>query len=739
MDGEQLLLEHGLLRVEITPRPFAFTVRRDGRRLLRDGGAWVADGTVQDRFVHLTEGMIAHEELAPLEPARYAEVVSASESAAELVLTLHGGRHARLCVELVSDDRIKLRLEADDDPLRLGLEWDRRSDERLVGLGARHGTDFDQGGRRIQLGADRRYTGPDCPPEMLADGGIPQGDYAPMPWCNSSRGYGAWIQTDANGTQFDLSGSRITLSTRAAAGPLRVTLFCARTPASRLRAFCRTTGLPALLPEWGYGFWKSRDFHERQEDVIDDWVGFRRNEIALDAIVIDSPWSTQYNTWEFNPHQFPDAAGMVRQLRDDGVRTVLWCTPWSNLDSSKGQIPPQAESERLHREPASNYAEGAERGHFVRAPSGEPYLNEWWMGTGSPIDFSSPEAERWWREQVKQILRLGVEGIKVDDGDGYYIGDEAVLADGRSGQQAAWDLGTLHRVSIQRALDEVHPGAGVLFGRSGWTGQQAVGSTWGGDQPSDFWSLRVLVVATLSAAASGISNWSHDIGGYLGHRLIERCRPELLARWLQFGCFTPLMQAHSKMPQEPWNYGDRIMALYRGYVLLHEQLVPYVRAAAATAARTGLPIIRPLCLTDPSDPRGWTLTDAYGYGPALWVAPVLDDGAREREVSLPRGDWIETWSGDRVRGGGETDVAAPLSRIPVWVRAGSIVVTYPASHVAAGLGDVDEGSRPLVATLWGKPRLGSTAVTLADGTRIGWRDGRWSAPADREIVFDVRD
>ncbi len=92
----------------------------------------------------------------------------------------------------------------------------------------------------------------------------------------------------------------------------------------------------------------------------------------------------------------------------------------------------------------------------------------------------------------------------------------------------------------------------MLFGRSGWTGQHATGLTWGGDQVSDFWSLRVLVVAALSGAASGISNFSHDIGGYLGHRLVERCPPELLVRWLQFGCFTPLMHAHARMPQEPW-------------------------------------------------------------------------------------------------------------------------------------------------------------------------------------------
>ena len=724
------------MRVEIALRPFAFTVRRRGRRLLRAGGVWVADGTVHDHFVHFTEGVLAREERSPRERAQRCDSFLSGDSGAVLELRLQGGRAARLRISLPADDRLAFELSADGAPLRLALEWDRRSEERLVGLGARHCTQVDQAGRDVQLGADRRYTGPDCPPDMLAAGGIPQGDCAPSPWLLSSRGYGVWVETFANGTRFDLAGERISVSTRAAGGPLRLPMLCDPTPASRLRGLCRLTGFPSLLPEWGYGFWKSRDVHEHQDDVLDDFDGFRRHEIPLDAIVIDSPWATQYNTWEFNPHQFPDAPGMISSMRADGVRTVVWCTPWVNLDSRDGQIPPQPESERLHREPASNYDAGAAAGHFVRDGDGEPFVTDWWMGTGSPVDLTSGAAEEWWRDQVKRVLSLGVEGIKADDGDGYYIPEDVQLADGRTGASAAWALGGLHRLSLQRALDEVHPGAGVLFGRSGWAGQQAVGLTWAGDQASDFWSLRVLVVATLAAACSGFSNWSHDVGGYLGHRLVERCPPELLVRWLQFGCFTPLMQAHGRMPQEPWNYGERVLDLYRGYVLLHEQLVPYVRAAAATAHRTGLPVIRPLCLVDPADPRGWTITDAYGYGPALWVAPVLDDGAREREVALPRGDWIETWSGTSVSGGCEVVVDAPLNRIPVWVRSGSIVVTYPAAHVARGLGDFDSSERPLVATLWGSPRLGSTAVRLADGTGISWRRGRWSVSgADRDVTF----
>jgi alpha-glucosidase (family GH31 glycosyl hydrolase) len=730
---EPIVLESRALRVTVALDPFAVEIRR-GRRLIRGLRLWAAHGQARDQFIQLTEGVIAAEELE-----RHVRVAKATRvkgpHSAEGRIELEAGL-GKVSVE-IDHERALIEFRPRPGPFRAGAEWEVRGGERFTGLGARHHEGFDQTGRRLRLGADRRYTGPDCPPDMLDVGGIPQGDYAPVPWLLASRGYALWVDCDGDGVEFDL-GQRVSVSTRTAAGTFRLHVFTDPTPAARLRHFLRLSGsLPSLLPEWAYGHWKSRDVYEHQRDVEDDFEGYARHGLPLDAIVLDSPWETQYNTWEPNPHQFVDFEGMVRRFRGNGVRTVVWVTPWVNLESVDGQRPPDHESERLHREPASNYEPGAHGGHFVKTAGGQPFIARWWMGTGSPVDFTSEAAESWWREQAKRTLRLGVEGIKADDGEGYYFPPDVRFADGRRGAQAAWRCGLLYRRSMQRALDEVHPGAGVLFGRSGWTGQQAVGITWGGDQASDFWSLETLVTATLTAAASGFSNWSHDVGGYLGEKLIARCPKELLLRWVQFGCFSPLMQAHGRFAQEAWTYDHQTLRVYRDYLVLHERLVPYVRAAAATAARTGLPIIRPLVLGDSRDERGWALGDQYGFGPALWVAPVLEEGAREREVALPRGDWIDFWTGEHHAGGAELLAPAPLECLPVYVRSGSILVTYPAEHVAAGLGDTPERERPLEATLWGKPPLGRAATRLADGTRIRWRDGEWRVDPSREVRFST--
>jgi alpha-glucosidase (family GH31 glycosyl hydrolase) len=737
-------LERGSITVDLAPAPLSLTVRRAGRRVAGPIVVRVRDGAIGDQWIQWTEGVVAHEELGDRIEVAHVDPARPGRDALRLALELDDGSAATLAVRLHADERVEIVFDAAPPEIwgpaerpvrRLELAWPGHPEQRFAGLGARHGLRVDQSGRTVRLGADRRYTGPNCPPDMLDIGGIPQGDCAPVPFVLSSRGWAAWLETEADGACFSL-GEEVELSAREAAGALRVHLFCAATPAARLRGYLRACGaFPALLPEWAYGHWKSRDVYEHQRDVEDDLEGYLRHELPLDAIVLDSPWATQYNTWEFNPHQFPDAPGLIARLRAHGVRTVVWVTPWVNLDSSEGQRPPDEESARLHREPASNYAEGAEAGHFVRGADGEPHVARWWMGTGSPVDFTSPAAEEWWREQAKRVLELGVQGIKADDGEGFYYPDNVRFADGSTGAQAAWGMGLRYRRSMQRALDEVHPGEGALFGRPGWTGQQSVGFTWGGDQASDFWSLRALLGATLSAAASGFSNWSHDVGGYLGEELMARCPKELLVRWVQFGCFTPLMHAHGRFEQEAWTYDAETLRLYREYVLLHERLVPYVRAAAATAGRCGLPVMRPLPLLDGADARGWAVADAYGYGPSLWVAPVLEAGAREREVDLPRGDWIDYWTGQELAGGGEVVADAPLGRIPVWVRRGALIVTYPAAHVAAGLGDTPERERPLEATLWGEPACGRAAARLADGTVVRWVRGEWSVTPQRAVAF----
>ncbi|HZA58375.1 MAG TPA: hypothetical protein VE523_04230 [Solirubrobacterales bacterium] len=160
--------------------------------------------------------------------------------------------------------------------------------------------------------------------------------------------------------------------------------------------------------------------------------------------------------------------------------------------------------------------------------------------------------------------------------------------------------------------------------------------------------------------------------------------------------------------------------------------MPYIRAAAATAARTGLPAMRPLCLVDPRDPDAWEIADSYMLGPALWVAPVLDEGARARTAYLPRGDWICWWTGERRAGGRWIEADAPLDRIPMWVREGSVIVAYPDDEVREGLGEEDPRRR-IEATLWGEPALGRARADLADGTVVRWGRSGWAVTPDRPL------
>ena len=314
------------------------------------------------------------------------------------------------------------------------------------------------------------------------------------------------------------------------------------------------------------------------------------------------------------------------------------------------------------------------------------------------------------------MLALGVEGIKADDGEGYYFPDDVALRRrARSGAEAAWALrrtSTGARCSARSTRCTRR--SGVLFGRSRLDrpagDRDAPGAA---TRPSDFWSLRALVAATLSGRGERLLELVAR-RRRLPRRAARRALParSCCCAGLQFGCFTPLMQAHGRFAQEAVDLRRaRRSTLYRGYVLLHERLVPYVRAAAATAARCGLPIIRPLLPDRSRRPR------AAGRSPTP-TATARRCGSRRcsrrarasARSSCRAATGSTTWTGERVaRRRRAWSRRRRSSAIPVWVRAGAIVVTYPAEHVAAGLGDRPERERPLEATLWGEPPLGRAA------------------------------
>ena len=526
-------------------------------------------GAAHDQFIQFTEGVLADE---GLEPRR------AGQCRARACSRGFGRPCRGVAAELLRRRR--------RERLRVGVLEDRRRDWRFDGRGhaaaARAGLGPALGGAPGRAGrAPLHAAGPDragrparrrsaihrsgLPARDAPAGRDPPGRLRAGAVAALEPRLRGLVQTEANGTRFDLAGERIRSRRGPPPGRCGLTLLCARTAGRAASPAVPDDRVPALLPEWGYGFWKSRDVYEHQDDVLEDFRGFRRTGIPLDAIVIDSPWETQYNTWKFNPHQFPDAGddhGDARRRGADGRvgdavdqrrfprrpdpaagRSPSACT------ASPRRITPPAPPGAIS---SASGARGSRRA--VRRRSGgwggiAGRLHQPGGGSGGGASRLGRCSSSGWRGSRPTTARATTSPIDVR------------LADGRTGAEAAWALGGLHRGCLQRALDEVHPGAGVLFGRSGWIGQHATGFTWGGDQASDFWSLRALVVATLTR---GVQRHLELVPrrGRLPRPPARGARPpELLVRWLQFGCFTPLMHAHARMPQEPWHYSDRVLDL----------------------------------------------------------------------------------------------------------------------------------------------------------------------------------
>ena len=498
--------------------------------------------------------------------------------------------------------------------------------------------------------------------------------YQPIPFFMSLRGYGLWLDTYGEAI-FDLNVTeRYRVRIKVFTDRLRVVLFEGPQFPLILDRFTALVGRQQLPPYWAFAPWKARDYHRNQAEVNEDVDRYRELGLPASVILIDSPWATNYNTYEFNPKQFDDAAKMIAHLHDEGYKLVLWHTSWINdltniprEEGFAGKIPAMA----------SNFYEAEKKGYFLHRPDGAAYMGEWWKGEGSLIDFTNPAAKKWWRGQVGKAIAAGADGFKDDDAEGNFVGDVNYFS-GEDQRLIRNRYAVDYHHAVAEALTERKGKDWVLFQRSGTIGVHQQPFFWAGDNEASFSTgngLPTVVTAGLNAGMSGISLWMSDLGGY-----IKRARYDgddvLFDRWTEYSAFSPGMEVMSQMNLGPWNYGDDALRVFRMYSVLHMSLFPYRYAAAQESARNGLPMMRALVLMHQDDPEARVAETEYHFGPDLLVAPVLSPDT-ERAVYLPEGAWIDYWTGKRLAGRRTVVASAPLDRIPLYVREGAILPRIP--------------------------------------------------------------
>ncbi len=552
--------------------------------------------------------------------------------------------------------------------------------ERFYGFGEKF-NEFDQSGKKTRIITDD-------PPGTKGDK-----SYKVAPWFISTKGYGFHLDSSAE-SWFDLRASwsdRYVVSNQFPS--LKFNVVAGPKLTDVLTRYTSYTGRPAMSPPWAFAPWMSTDIWRDGGEIRYLVTKYRERGLPGSVIVFDSPWQRGYNDFIWNTNQF--AAGgtyesqfwpgfatigeMLNFIGTNGFKVVCWMTPFINNAGTTGEVPGQ-------QAVAANYAEALASNYFVRVVNAgvtNVLSASWWKGTGSPVDFTNPAATLWLQNQLSNLVAQSggvIGGFKTDDGEsgnppGSYIPKNALYFDGRTGAE----MQNGYSAEYHKAIWPVLGTNGILFARSGFTGSHAYPGYWSGDNEPNFGAdngLQSVIVASQSAAMSGYSTWSSDIGGYQNSN-VSSTPENLFMRWTQFGAFSPLMQMHRQVGannQYPWSYGAAALDNYRYYARLHTALFPYIYTYAKEASLTGLPIMRPLVLMHPEDVNTHGIKHTYLFGNELLVAAIITNVATSRTVYLPAGTWYDYFTQQKHTGGQNINwVNADQSQMPLFVREGAIV------------------------------------------------------------------
>jgi alpha-D-xyloside xylohydrolase len=350
---------------------------------------------------------------------------------------------------------------------------------------------------------------------------------------------------------------------------------------------------------------------------------------------------------------FPEPTALLAQLSQRGVRTCLWINPTIG--------------ERSHL-----FAEGKERGFLLLRPNGDVWQQSRWQAGLAWVDLTNPAARRWFQDQLRPLLAMGVDSFKTDFGDD--VPTDVRYFDGSDPERMHNYYSYLYNQAVHELLEEVRgPGQACLFARAATATCQQFPVHWGGDNSSSYASMAETLRGGLSLGLSGFGFWSHDIGGFLEPSSSEgAASPAVYKRWLAFG----LLSSHSRLHgnttlRVPWRYDEEACDVLRHFTRLKCRLMPYLLGGARQAHEHNVPLLRAMVLEFPEDPACRLLDRQYMLGDALLVAPVFHD--REAEYYLPHGTWTHLISGEVRAGGSWQAEAHDFFSLPLWLRPNSVL------------------------------------------------------------------
>jgi alpha-D-xyloside xylohydrolase len=475
--------------------------------------------------------------------------------------------------------------------------------------------------------------------------------YKDVPFYLTSKGYGVLVNTPAR-VSFEIGTEQVMRAQFGVPGEdLDYFFILGPSPKQVLTRLGALSGRPALPPAWSFGLWLTTSFTTQYDEAtVQSFVdGMAERNIPLHVFHFDCFWMKAHHwcNFKWDEAAFPDPEGMLARLKSKGLHICVWINPYI--------------AERSHL-----FDEGHSRGYLLKRPNGDVWQRPKWQAGMGYVDFTNPEATRWFQGELRKLTRMGVDCFKTDFGEeiptdvSYYDGSDPALMHNY--------YTYLYNKAVFDLLEEERGhGQACVFARSATATCQQFPVHWGGDCYGNYESMAESLRGGLSLSLSGFGFWSHDIGGFE-----SKASAAVYKRWIGFG----LLSSHSRLHgstsyRVPWNYDEEACDVLRHFTHLKCRLMPYLMASAVQAHEGSQPMLRAMVLEFPDDPTCRTLDRQYLLGDGLLVAPVFHDS--KAEYYLPAGTWTHLLTGEVREGGRWCFDELDFFGIPAWVRPNALI------------------------------------------------------------------